>query len=158
PLRLSISPDMSLSDLVAHVAEEVRDTIEHQRYRGEDLYRDLGRPGTIGTSFAPLINIMSFDYDLHFAGYRAAARTLSLGMVTDLSVVVWDRRDGSAPEIGWYAHPDVCSAEDLTAHHQRFVTLLETLTTTSLDQPISAIDLLTVHERHRLLVDHNTPP
>ena len=155
PLRLSVCPDMTLSELVTHVAEQVREAVEHQRYRGEDLYRDLGLPGTISTSFAPLINIMSFDYDLRFSGYRGTARTLSLGMVADLSVVVWDRRDGSAPEIGWYAHPDVCSAEDLVAHHQRFVTFLETVTTTRLDQLIAAIDLLTAEERHRLLIDYN---
>jgi non-ribosomal peptide synthetase component F len=48
------------------------------------------------------------------------------------------------------------SAEDVNAHHQRFLTLLETLTATSMVQPISGIYLLTADERHQLLVDCNT--
>ncbi|MBV8994528.1 MAG: amino acid adenylation domain-containing protein, partial [Pseudonocardiales bacterium] len=155
PLRLSIRPDMSLSDLVTHTAEEVCDAVEHQRYRGEDLYRDLGVAGTLTTSFAPLINIASFDYDLRFAGYPTTAHNLSFGMVSDLSIVVWDRQDGFTPQLGWYAHPQVCSAEEVTAHRHRFLTLLDTLTTTDPARPISRIDLLTADERARLLTDHH---
>jgi non-ribosomal peptide synthetase component F len=47
------------------------------------------------------------------------------------------------------------SAEEVDAHHQRFLALLETLTATSMVQPISRIYLLTADERHQLLVDCN---
>jgi len=143
PLRLSTRPDMTLPDLIEQVAEELCEAVEYQRYRGEDLYRDLGVAGNISTSFAPLINIASFDYDLHFAGYHATTHNLSFGMVSDLSIIVWDRQDNSTPQLGWYAHPEICSTEEVTAHHHHFLTLLDTLTTTDPDQPISRIDLLT---------------
>jgi non-ribosomal peptide synthetase component F len=155
PLRLSVRPDMSSSELIGQVAQEVREVVEHQRYRGEDLHRDLGLPGNIGTSFSPVINIMSFDYDLRFAGYRTAAHDLSVGLVGDLSIIVWDRRDGSGLRIGWQAHPEACSGDDLAVHQQRFLDLLETIAVADPDRPISRIDLLTTQERHRLLVDYN---
>ena len=154
PLRLSVRPDMSLSVLVRQVAGEVREVVMHQRYRGEELHRDLGLRGNVGTFFAPIINIMPFDCDLRFAGYRATQRNLSAGFI-DLSFVVRGMRDGSGLRIDFDAHPEVCSTDDLTAHEQRFLSLLETIAVADPDQPISRIDLLTPEERHRLLVKCN---
>ncbi len=155
PLRLSVHPDMNPTELIAQVENEVREALAHQRYRGEDLHRALGLPDNIGTTFGPAINIMSFDYDLRFAGYHTATHNISLGLIGDLSIEVWDRRDGSGLQIGLQAHPEVCSADDLTAHQSRFLALLETLAVAEPDQPISRIDILTPAERTRLLVDYN---
>ena len=154
PLRLSVRPDISMSLLIRQVAEEVREVVTHQRYRGEDLHRDLGLRGNVGTFFAPIINIMSFDCDLRFAGHRAAARNISAGFI-DLSFIVRGRKDGSGLRIDFDAHPEVCSTDDLSAHHQRFLSLFEAIAVTDPDQPISRIDLLTPEERHRLLVECN---
>jgi amino acid adenylation domain-containing protein len=155
PLRLSVRPDMSLAELIGRVAQNVREAVEHQRYRGEDLHRDLGLPGSSAAPFAPMINIMSFDYDLRFAGHRATTHNLSVALVSDLSIAVWDRRDGSRLQVDFQAHPEVCSAEELTAHQQRFLGLLETIAVTDPDRPISRIDMLSPDERTRLLVDYN---
>ncbi len=155
PLRLSVRPDMSLSDLIRQATEEVRATLAHQRYRGEDLHRDLGLPGNIGASFASVINIVSFDYDLHFAGYRTTVHNVSSALTADLLITVWDRRDGSGLRIGLQAHPEVCSADDLAVHQQRFLNLLDAITVADPDRPISRIDILTAEERYRLLVDYN---
>ncbi|MGH3874561.1 MAG: amino acid adenylation domain-containing protein [Pseudonocardiaceae bacterium] len=155
PLRLSVRPNMSLSELVGQVAGEVGELLAHQRYRGEDLHRDLGLSGNMGTSFAPVVNIMSFDYDLRFAGYRAAVRNISIPLVGDLSFFVWDRRDGSGLQVALRAHPEVCGADELTAHQQRFLNLLDTITVADPDRLINQIDILTTEERHRLLVDYN---
>lgn len=134
PLRLSVRPDMSFSRLIGKVDQEVSDVLTHQRYRGEDLHRDLGLPNNAGTSFVPVINIMSFDYDLRFAGYRSATHNISVescsvGPISDLSIFLWDRRDGAGLEIDWHTHLEVCSADDLAAHQQRFLRWLETFTT-----------------------------
>ncbi|MGH3874952.1 MAG: condensation domain-containing protein [Pseudonocardiaceae bacterium] len=154
-LRLSVRPDMILSELIGQVAGEVSELLAHQRYRGEDLRRDLGLASNTGTSFAPLVNIMSFDYDLRFSGYRTAVHNVSIPLIGDLSFFVWDRRDGSGLQFALRAHPDVCGADELTAHHQRFLNLLDALTLADPDRPISRFDLLSAEERHRLLVDYN---
>jgi amino acid adenylation domain-containing protein len=154
-LRLSLRPEMSPAELIGQVGREVREVLEHQRYRGEDLHRDLGLPGTVGTSFVPLINIMSFDYDLRFAGHPSATRNISTGLNGDLSIFVWDRNDGSGLRIDWQAHPEVCSQNDLVIHQQHFLSLLEVIVVADPDQPLSRIDLLTAAERRRLLVECN---
>ncbi len=152
PLRLSVRPGMRLSDLIGQVAQKVREVLEHQRYRGEDLHRDLGLVGNAGTSFVPVVNISSFDYNLSFAGYRTVAHNVSRGLIGDLSVNVWDRRDGSGSRIDLQAHPEVCGKKDLYGHQRRFLRLLETIAVaTDPDQPLGRIDLLTAEERHQLL-------
>ncbi|MGH3855800.1 MAG: condensation domain-containing protein, partial [Pseudonocardiaceae bacterium] len=155
PLRLSVCPDMSPAELIGRVTQNVREAVEHQRYRGEDLHRDLGLSRSSGTPFAPVINIMSFGYDLRFAGHRSTTHNLSAALVSDLSIAVWDRRDSSRLQVDFQAHPEVCSAEDLTAHQQRFLDLLEAIAVTDPDRPISRIDMLSPDERTRLLVDYN---
>jgi nonribosomal peptide synthetase DhbF len=155
PLRLSVRPDMSLSELIGQVEEGVCQLLVHQRYRGEDLRREIGLPGNVGTSFTPVINIMSFDYDLSFAGYRTAAHNLSLGFIGDLSIIVYDRRDSSGLQISLQASPKVCCADDLTAHQQRFLSLLGTIAAADTDTLISRIDILTPEERTWLLMECN---
>ncbi|MBV9162339.1 MAG: amino acid adenylation domain-containing protein [Pseudonocardiales bacterium] len=154
PLRLSVRPDMSPSLLIRQVADEVREVVIHQRYRGEDLHRDLGLRGNVGTFYAPIINIMPFDCDLNFAGNRAVAHNISAGFI-DLSFVMWGRKNCSRLRIDFDAHPEVCTADDLAAHQQHFLSLLENIAVADLDQPISRIDLLTGDERHQLLIDYN---
>jgi hypothetical protein len=88
PLRLSVCPEVSLSKFIGSVAERVLEILAHQRYRAENLRRDLGLSGNIGTAFGPIINVMSFRYDLHFAGYRSTTHNISLGLLGDLSIIV----------------------------------------------------------------------
>ncbi|MDQ3761149.1 MAG: amino acid adenylation domain-containing protein [Actinomycetota bacterium] len=156
PLRLLVRPDMSPSELIEQVAEEVRAVLAHQRYRGEDLHRNLGLPGSIGTSFALVINIMSFDYDLRFGGHRTEMHSVSLALISDLVIEVLGRKDGSGLRIGWQANPEVCGADDLAAHQKRFLSLLETIVVADLDRPISQIVILSAEERARLLVGYNS--
>ncbi len=155
PLRLSVRPDMRLSELIRQAATEVRGALKHQRYRGEDLHRDLGLPGSVGTLFTPVINIMPFDYDLCFSGYRTETHNVSLALVSDLIIEVVARKDGSGIRICWQASPETCSAEDLTAHQKRFINLLENFAVADLNQPIGRIDILSSQELTRLLIDYN---
>ncbi|MBV8992303.1 MAG: amino acid adenylation domain-containing protein, partial [Pseudonocardiales bacterium] len=155
PLRLSVHPGMALSDLVSSARYEVRELLNHQRYRGEELHRDLGLPGSVGTCFAPTINILSFDYDLRFAGHRSTTHSISLGLATDLSIIVWDRKDGSGLRIAWQAHPQVCGQNDLALHQRRFLDLLGAIAVADPQQPIGGIDLLTADERYQLLISYN---
>ncbi|MBV9010721.1 MAG: amino acid adenylation domain-containing protein [Pseudonocardiales bacterium] len=163
PLRLLARPDMSLAELIGQVAREVREVLAHQRYRGEDLHRDLDLPGKIGTFLTPMINIIPFNYDLRFAGHPSATYTVSAGWIGDLSISAWDKGDGSGLRIDWQAHPEVCSQDDLAIHQQRFLSLLEAIVVADPDQSIGRIDVLTTEERHRVLqtwndTTHPVPP
>ncbi|MGW3152629.1 condensation domain-containing protein, partial [Streptomyces sp. NPDC001177] len=158
PLRLSLRPDMTLRELLDGIGERVHELGGHQRYRAEDLQRDLDLPGSMGTWYAPVVNVMSFDYALTFAGLPITAHNLSSGLVGDLTLAVWDRRDGTCPTVDLNAHPELCRDDELAAHHRRLLTVLRTLTTAETSLPVGRIDLLTDEERAALLAAPNDVP
>ncbi|WP_316758286.1 condensation domain-containing protein, partial [Streptomyces herbicida] len=158
PLRLSLRPDMTLRELLDGIGERVHELGGHQRYRAEDLQRDLDLPGSMGTWYAPVVNVMSFDYALTFAGLPITAHNLSSGLVGDLTLAVWDRRDGTCPTVDLNAHPELCRDDELAAHHRRLLTVLRTLTTAETSLPVGRIDLLADEERAALLAAPNDVP
>ena len=155
PLRLVVHAGMAQSELIHQVAAEVAGLLAHQRYRGEDLHRDLGLSGDLGTSFGLVVNIQSFDYDLKFAGNATAVHNVASAMLGDLSLLVLDRRDHSEIGVSWRAAGGVCSPNALNAHQERFVTLVEAMAVADPHQPIGRIDILSPDERRQLLVDYN---
>ncbi|MFM8333823.1 MAG: non-ribosomal peptide synthetase, partial [Candidatus Methylumidiphilus sp.] len=152
PLRLSPRLDLPWPAFVAEVAQAIREALAHQRYRGEDIHRDLGLSGSARSLFAPTVNIMAFDHDLRFAEAPATARNLTVGQASDWSIVVCDRRDGAGLSIDWHAHPEVFEAEELAAHQDRFISLLETFSAIDPAQPVGRIGLLLPAERRQWLV------
>ncbi|MER7047177.1 non-ribosomal peptide synthetase [Streptomyces jumonjinensis] len=159
PLRLRVRPEHGLSALVRQTADEIGALREHQRYRSEDLRRELGRELGPGQSeralFGPVANIMSFYYHVEFAGLRATAHNLSNGPVEDLSISVYDRSDGTEPRVDFDANPALYSDAELTAHQERFLRFLDAVVTADPAQPIGRPDILTPGERHRTVVERN---
>ncbi|MGH8909693.1 MAG: condensation domain-containing protein, partial [Egibacteraceae bacterium] len=155
PLRVSVRPDTSLSELMQEVSREVRQALKHQRYRGEDLCRDLKLAVGIGEFVGLKVNIMAFDDDLCFAGHRATVRNLSLGPVDDLSIRVRRRSDGDGLLIDFDANPALYGEEDLEAHQRRFLSVLEAIAGEDPGRPVGRVDVLTPEERRRVLVEWN---
>ncbi|NEW06374.1 amino acid adenylation domain-containing protein [Paenibacillus sp. SYP-B3998] len=155
PLRLSVRPDMSISELVKQVSKEIRAVRRHQGYRHEELRRDLKLLGDNRRLFGPQINIMPFDYDLSFAGYRGTTHNLSAGPVDDISINVYDRSDGNGLRIDMDANPAVYSREDLAIHQRRFLRFLETIAETDQNQVIGRLELLLPEERHQVVAAWN---
>ena len=141
PLRLTVHPGMSVSQLIEKVAEHVRRGLLHQRYRTEDLGRDLGLLAHDQKLFGTSINVMAFDHELLFAGHRTTARNLSNGPVQDLSIVVYDRSNSNELRIDFEANPALYSADELASHQQRFLRLLEAIAANP-GQRIGRMDLL----------------
>ncbi|MCP2261200.1 nonribosomal peptide synthetase MxcG [Streptoalloteichus tenebrarius] len=140
PLRVPVAPDASLLDLVRAVSSELRRIRPHQRYRYEDLKRDLRLIGGDRRLFGPVVNIMPFDYDLRFAGHRGTAHNVSAGPVEDLSIAVHHRCDGSGPQVEFDANPALYTEDDLAAHQRTFLALLDALTARP-DTPLSDVDI-----------------
>ncbi|MEU6990937.1 amino acid adenylation domain-containing protein [Streptomyces sp. NPDC046465] len=159
PLRLLLRPDMTLRELLDQVGKRIFELGSHQRYRAEDLQRDLDLPGHAGSWYAPVVNIMSFDYAVTFAGLPTTAHNLTSGLVGDLTLAVWDRRDGTGLTLDLNAHPEICADRELAAHHGRLLTALRAVTATEPSLPIGRIDLLTEEERAAALaVPDDIPP
>ncbi|TRV75787.1 amino acid adenylation domain-containing protein, partial [Streptomyces sp. 130] len=152
PLRLSVRPDMPWGELVAQVAREVEAAVAHERYRGEDLLRDLGAPGGIGTAFPLIVNIMAFHARPGFAGHPASVHHFVSGSTTDLAVWLFDYRDGQAPLLRLHGAPDAYGDDDLAAHQGRLLALLDAVADLDPDETVGRVDLLTAEEQREVAV------
>src|SRR5208283_4903520 len=154
PLRLKVHPSMSLAELLGQAAQQMHRALLHQRYRTEDLLRDLGLLAHNQKLFANFVNFMAFERELLFGGHRATTRNLSNGPVEDLSIVVYDRADNNGVRIDFDANPALYNIDELANHQQRFLRLLGTIAADP-SQPIGRIELLAPQERRQLLFEWN---
>ncbi|WP_344641637.1 condensation domain-containing protein, partial [Kitasatospora cystarginea] len=150
-LRLSVRPDMRWHDLVAQAAREVDAALVHQRYRSEDLLRDLGLPGIIGSAFPLVVNIMVFDSRPSFAGHPATVRHLLAGATTDLAIWVLGHRDGSSLQLKLHGSPQTQGDDELAAHQRRLLALLDTVADCDPQETVGRIGLLATGEHRELL-------
>nr|APD71879.1 non-ribosomal peptide synthetase 1 [Streptomyces sp.] len=151
PLRLAPHGGMTVGELLRHTSAAMRSDLKHQRYRYEDLRRDLNLLADDQRLVGPQVNIMMFDYDLRFAGHRAVVHNLSVGPADDMAVVVYDRADGKGLQIDLDANPELYTPDETDAHLHRFLRFVEALAASGPDRPVGEIDLLDAAERHQVL-------
>jgi amino acid adenylation domain-containing protein len=155
PLRLAMTPNLSVAELLGQVSKEVRQVLRHQSYRYEDLRRDLHLMVAQSQHlFSTVINIEPFDYDLRFAGHPVTPHNLSNASAENLAVFVYDRGDDQGLCIDFDANSALYCIEELAEHQERLVKFIESMICDA-DQPISHIDILTPAERQRLLIGWN---
>ncbi|MHC5258203.1 amino acid adenylation domain-containing protein [Streptomyces sp. UC4497] len=155
PLRLTVTPEATFAELVRQVVLGVRKVRRHQRYRYEDIRRDLGLLGESRGLVGPLVNVMPFDYGAEFAGAPARAHNLSAGPVDDLTVNIYDRADGRGLRIDHDGNPALYADEDLAAHQNRFLDLLGRLAETDPAAPLAAHTIATPAELSLVLDEFN---
>ncbi|MFK4098780.1 amino acid adenylation domain-containing protein [Streptomyces sp. NPDC019531] len=135
PLRVPVTPDDSLRVLVPRLSRELRAGLPHQRYRYEQLRRDLKLVGGRRRLSGPGVNIMPFEYDLKFAGLPSTAHNVSAGPVDDLAVNVYDRGDGTGLRVAVDTNPDLYTETETAAFQEGLLALL-TQALTDPDRPL----------------------
>ncbi|WP_372405578.1 amino acid adenylation domain-containing protein [Streptomyces luteireticuli] len=123
-LRVTVEDGDGLRELALRVSGELRSGLPHQRYRYEQLRRDLKLVGGNRRLSGPGVNVMPFEYDLRFAGHRSTVHNVSAGPVDDLSVNVYDRAEGAGLRIAVDGNPDLYTEAELAAHQQGLLDLL----------------------------------
>ncbi|MEV7152920.1 amino acid adenylation domain-containing protein [Streptomyces sp. NPDC093084] len=124
PLRVPVCPDDTLRALVPRVSRELRAGLPHQRYRYEQLRRDLKLVGGRRRLSGPGVNIMPFEYDLKFAGHPSTVHNVSAGPVDDLAVNVYDRGDGTGLRVAVDTNPDLYTRTATAAFQEGLLALL----------------------------------
>ncbi len=94
PLRVEVRSWDRLDVLAARVAEAMRGMRAHQRYRGENLPRDLAVPGAGALLHGCGVNLKAFDLTLDFAGATGVMRNVAGGPPEDMGLSVLPTRDG----------------------------------------------------------------
>ncbi|WP_328491587.1 amino acid adenylation domain-containing protein [Streptomyces sp. NBC_00414] len=125
PLRVPVTPDDTLRDLTARVSRELRAGLPHQRYRYEQMRRDLKLVGGRRRLSGPGVNIMPFEYDLRFAGHHSTVHNVSAGPVDDLAVNVYDRSDGTGLRIAVDANPELYTTSEVADFQEGLLSLLD---------------------------------
>ncbi|KAK9693534.1 hypothetical protein K7432_013883 [Basidiobolus ranarum] len=153
PIRVTVQPGMSLSSLIEQVAQEVQLGLRHQRYRSEELRRNprLGRNQHL---YGPTINLMPFDRDVSFGQYQSTAHNLLTGPIDDLAINIYVGCNGGPLRIDFAANPTLYRADELIAHQRRILNLLDTLATNP-SLPVTAVGIIDMKERQKLLFELN---
>ncbi|MEV6396006.1 amino acid adenylation domain-containing protein [Streptomyces sp. NPDC051907] len=155
PLRLTVAPEATFAELIRQVVLGIRAARRHQRYRYEDIRRDLSLLGGRRALVGPLVNVMPFDYGLEFAGAPSDAHNLSAGPVDDLTVNVYDRADGAGLRIDYDGNPELYEEHELAVHQDRFLDLLSRLADADAQIPLAAHSLASEAEQDLVLAEFN---
>ena len=153
PLHITFAHSGTFADVVTQVVKRKAEIMRHQRYRADDLRRDLGLQPSDPDIYGLLVNVMSFDYDLNFSGCKATTHNLSNGPVDEFAIAVYDRQDGSRPRIDFDANPAHYTQDEVAAHQQRFITLLQQVVSPEL--PVHAYELLLPDELNTVVSRFN---
>ncbi|GAK72608.1 putative non-ribosomal peptide synthetase [Agrobacterium rubi TR3 = NBRC 13261] len=154
PLRFNVTPDISWQDMVKQASSQMMRALRYQRYRYEDIRRDLNFTRQDEQLARLGVNIEPFDYDLRFDGHAASAHNLSNGTMTDFTIFAYDRGDGGDLHVDFDANPALYTLEELEEHKERFLHLISNIIS-SPDRAVCDISLLLANERQRVLNDWN---
>ena len=124
-LRFAMATGLSFVEILDQARRAMRGCLRHQRFRYEDLRRELGlhEPGQQITRFG--VNIEPFDYDLRFGGLQGRSLNLSNGAIEDLTVFVFDRQDGHGLSMVFDANPNLYAPDELEAHAARAARMID---------------------------------
>ncbi|MFC7728919.1 amino acid adenylation domain-containing protein [Actinomadura keratinilytica] len=155
PLRVAVRPDMTVEELVRTTSRTAARLLRHQRYRREDLLRDLRLLGERRRLHGPVINIMAFDYRLDFAGLPGRMHALTTGPVDDLSINIYDNFDGAGLRVDFDAHPALYTPGEVAAHQERYLRLLRALGRVDPATRLGDVEIVDAAERALVLKKWN---
>ncbi|MEV4434130.1 amino acid adenylation domain-containing protein [Streptomyces sp. NPDC049555] len=127
PVRVRLHPQDTVADFLRAVSDELHGALRHQRYRYEDIHRDLGLVGDRKRLWGPEVNLIMYGEPLDFAGHPATVRGFSVGPEEDLSLIVDNRAPGDGFLIDFHANADLYTPETVAAHGEALTGFLAAL-------------------------------
>ncbi|QUF05722.1 amino acid adenylation domain-containing protein [Actinosynnema pretiosum subsp. pretiosum] len=155
PLRVPVRGGDRLGELTGRVAALMRQVRAHQRYRGEDLPRDLAAPGAGALLHGRGVNLKAFDLKLDFAGAAGTMRNVAGGPPEDMGLSVLPTGDGGLLlgfEVDGRTHDQAAVDRRLAG----FTALVAGLCAADAP-PVARVDLIGAQERDELLARWATP-
>ncbi|WP_067571699.1 non-ribosomal peptide synthetase [Nocardia acidivorans] len=149
PIRLHCAGAITVRELIGAAAREITGGLRHQRYRFEELRRDLGV--SADQLLGPSVNLMFFDRTSRFGRAVAEYRILSSGSVADLHFNLYRAGHAEGLSIDILANPERYDRAELDGQLNRFLLFLGNFIAADPDQPVGGIGLLTDAERDRIL-------
>ncbi|MCW4351913.1 non-ribosomal peptide synthase/polyketide synthase [Hoyosella sp. YIM 151337] len=151
PLRITATPDHTPKQLSDLVQSQLFAALRHQRYRYEDIRRDMGSVSADREFFGPTVNIMMFQPELRFGDITGEIHILSTGPVEDLSVNLYPSSGPERIHLDFEANPGRYSRAELERHHARFRAYLQRFLELGDTDSIRSISILDDEERDAVL-------
>ncbi len=151
PLRLRLRPDASVREIVRLAQTELTGALRRQRYRREDIVRDLGWPMDRVASFGPSVNLMLADTRIGLGPVTGRLHVLTSGPIDDLFVNLYPGVGGESTHIDFQANPALYRSDELAAHRSRFLNFLHRFLSADDTAPLVTLDALSDAERAVLL-------
>ncbi|MCZ9634914.1 non-ribosomal peptide synthetase [Rhodococcus sp. BH5] len=146
PFRISIDPNMTVGGLVSSVTRELRALQEHQRYRVEDLRRDLKMVRGDRRLYGPVMNLVPFINEHLYGTSASTFHHLSSGPIEDFSITVRPGVNGTGLSISFLANPKLYDYNQVEKHQQRFMHIFDQIVDAPEDRLVSQTSLLLVGE------------
>ncbi|MDV7086222.1 AMP-binding protein, partial [Rhodococcus opacus] len=151
PLQLEVGADVTIGALIHSAQLELTGALRRQRYRREDICRDLGRDISRNRSFGPTLNIMPADREIRLGPHLGRLHVLTSGLVDDLFVNIYPSVGGTTTHIDFQANPSLYDDDVLKCHHDRLLSFLDRFLSADAGSRVGDIDLLDPDERRNLL-------
>ncbi|MEU0028926.1 amino acid adenylation domain-containing protein [Streptomyces sp. NPDC006335] len=151
PLRVTVDPAATRTELLAQVSRRLGDLLVHQCYPYEELRRELDLVREDRHLFGIVVNVLPTRGDLRFGGHPTFPHPLPGGTVLDLNISVRRGPGGEVLLVDFEANPGRYTQDDVDAHLRRFVDYLRALAAADGDLPLGRIELTSGAERTRVL-------
>ncbi len=154
PLRIGLEPTWSFARLVEVVSPKLREAMRHQRYRVEDLIRDLGIPPGAPDLFNLVINFIPIDETIAFDALPVRRLPLGNWSVPDLQIAYYDGSEQEGRRLDVVANAGRYDAALVRLYAVRFCQLLEACAAAP-ETPCKDIPRMPETERDRVLSTFN---
>ncbi|MFG2292418.1 amino acid adenylation domain-containing protein [Streptomyces sp. NPDC048603] len=142
PLRLTVTPGTTFREIVDRASGALRELLDHQRYRGEEIHRRIRRDRHDAGPAPVRVNAVTFAGRLRFGTADGTIHQLSTGPVPDLALDFFGEADGSEIRVTFDPNPGLHEPAALRAHRDRFAVFLDRLLAAP-DRPVGEVALLT---------------
>ena len=158
PLHLCVHPAATVTELIRETSLRTSEVLRRQRYRYEDMARDVRPGGRSGPLFGPNVNITSFDYRLRFGGYPVRVHNISNGPFRDFSLAVYANLGRPGLRVDVDANADLYTATEVQEHGRRWLSVLRAVAQAEAGTRVAALDLMPAEERRATLAGAGSAP
>ncbi|MGV9740459.1 amino acid adenylation domain-containing protein [Nocardia farcinica] len=151
PLRLRVDPAITVGALIRAAQGELTSALRRQRYRQEDIVRDLGWAVDEAASFGPTVNLMMIDTRITLGEVVGRTHVLTSGLIEDLFLNLYPGVGGETTHLDFQANPNLYAPDELAGHHSRFLDFLHGFLAAGTAAPLRDVPVLNPTERAELL-------
>ncbi|MEV5838710.1 amino acid adenylation domain-containing protein [Nocardia sp. NPDC052112] len=151
PMRLKLAPTTTVGDVIRAAQSELTGALRRQRYRQEDIVRDLGWSMDEASSFGPAVNLMMVDTRIQLGSVTGRLHVLTSGLIDDVFFNLYPGVGGESTHIDLQGNGNLYSTDELAAHHARFSMFLHAFLAAGPDASLSTVQVVSPQERDRLV-------